>query len=153
MEELLNQAEKRCEELRLEGYHCSEATIRAVTETLGMKLSDDCLKTACGFRGGGGGIRERCGVVEAGIIIIGLKYGRLKPDERSGPYSYLVRKLHQVFLEEMGSYICRDLYIPSKRLDGNCSYVYQNGARIVTKILLEADRLIAEMPFEEAERY
>lgn len=153
MEEILNKAEKRSEELRLSGYHCSEATIRAVTETLGMTLSEDVLKTACGFRGGGGGMRERCGVVEAGIIIIGLKYGRLEPTERSGPYSYLVRKLHQSFLEELGSYYCKDLYIPSKRLDGNCSYVYQNGARIVTKLLLEADRLISEMPAEEAEKY
>lgn len=153
MEKILEKAAERCEELRLLGYHCSEASIRAVAEALDMELDEDILKTACGFRGGGGGMRERCGVVETGIILIGLKYGRLQPIERSGPYSYLVRKLHQRFLEELGSYICRDLYIPSKRLDDNCSYIYQNGAKIVTKILLEAERLISEMPAEEAEKY
>lgn len=153
MEELLQKASQRCEEYRLKGYHCSEATIRAVTETLGWRLNDELLKTACGFRGGGGGMRERCGVVEAGIIIIGIKYGRLNPSEPSGPYSYLVRKLHQRFLEELGSYTCRELYIPAKRLDGNCSFIYQKGAAIVTKLLLEADRLISEMPLEEKEKY
>jgi C_GCAxxG_C_C family probable redox protein len=152
LEKLVNKAAERCEEYRLAGYHCSEATIRAVSEVLGLELNNDVLKTACGFRGGGG-MRERCGVVEAGIIIIGLKYGRLKPTEKSGPYRYLVGKLHQRFLEELGSYTCRDLFIPSKRLDGNCSFIYQNGAKIVTRLLLEADRLIAEMPPEEAEKY
>lgn len=154
MEEKLREAANRCEGYRLKGYHCSESALRACAEALGVDLPETLLKVSSGFRGGGGGYGERCGVVEAGIILISYIYGRLHPTESKAPYSYLIRLLHDRFLEEMGSYTCRVLKPFAYHIspDNSCSYTYKKGAIIITKLLLEAERLIAEMPPEEAEK-
>ena len=80
------------------GFHCSESSIRAVNDALNMHLPDEILRISTGFRGGGGGCRSRCGILESGIILLGLKYGRVKSEEDCSKISYLVRLLHQRYL-------------------------------------------------------
>ena len=107
-----------------------------------------------GFRGGGGGYGERCGVTESGIMLIAYLYGRTDPKVDVSNYSYLIRLLHERFNSELGSFYCRVLRPFAFHLSGtaqNCSHVYRKGAEIVTRLLLEADRLIEEMP--ETEKY
>ncbi len=154
VEEILEEAAGRCEGYRLKGYHCSESSLRACSEVLKIPLSEEILRVSSGFRGGGGGYGDRCGVVEAGIILISHRYGRIDPEVDVSGYSYLIRLLHDRFNEVMGGYYCRILQPFAYYLSGpaqNCSHVYRKGARIVTKLLLEADQLIREMP--ECERY
>ena len=148
-EELLKRLESNIDACIEQGYHCSEGTLRAVAEILGLPLSDDILKASSGFRGGGGGMRERCGCVEAGIILIGLRYGRLQATESSAPYSYLIRKLHERFLSEQGSYTCHDLYPTAKLLHGNCHYYHKNGTMILGDFMLDANKMLAEKPSDE----
>ena len=154
MEDLVRTAGEKCEAYRLRGYHCSESVIRACSEVLGLRLPEELLRVSSGFRGGGGGYGDRCGVVEAGIILISYRYGRTDPGVDVSGYSYLIRLLHERFNKELGSYYCRILKPFAYYLSGsaqNCSHVYKNGSQIVMKLLLEADRLIREMP--ESERY
>lgn len=106
------------------------------------------------FSGRGGGYWDRCGVVEAGMVLISYRYGRIDPAVDVSDYSYLIRILHDRFIKELGSFDCRVLRPFAYYLSGeaqNCSHVYKKGAAIVTKLLLEADQLIKEMP--ESERY
>ncbi len=154
LEALLDQAAEKVEAYRLQGYHCSESSIRAVADVLHIPLSDDILRISSGFRGGGGGYMERCGILESGIILISYLYGRLGAEESVYTYSYLIRKLHDMFLQELGSYTCRVLLPFSVRNtpDLSCAYTYHKGVRILTRLLAEADESIRDMPEGEKKR-
>ena len=145
MDNKIIEAAERCEHYRLLGYHCSESAIRAISESLYIEIPEMLLKASCGFRGGGGGYGGRCGILEIGIILISLIYGRIDPEGDWERYSYLVRELHGRFLSELGSCNCKDLQPFSKMNtpDGSCSIIYEKGTKIVTKLLLEADKLLA----------
>jgi C_GCAxxG_C_C family probable redox protein len=69
------------------------------------------LKVACGFGGGFAGLGGPCGVVTAGIMIIGLKYGKAKPDDGAAKEKTyrLVRELVQRFEQRHGTTLCRGL--------------------------------------------
>ncbi|MEW6333344.1 MAG: C-GCAxxG-C-C family protein [Thermodesulfobacteriota bacterium] len=154
MEEIIKTCVEKCEGYRLQGFHCSESAIRACADVLQVTLPEDVLRISSGFRGGGGGYGDRCGVVEAGIMLISHLYGRTDPEVDVSGYSYLIRILHERFNKEMGSYYCRVLRPFAYYLSGeaqNCSHVYKKGAEIVIGLLLEADQLIRDMP--ESERY
>lgn len=154
MEEIVQIAVKKVDEYREKKYHCSESGIRACSEALNIQLSADILRIASGFRGGGGGYGDRCGILEAGIILVSLLHGRSNSSIDVSGYSYLVRLLHDRFNEELGGYYCRNLRPFAYRVSGeeqDCSYVYRKGAEIVTRLLLDAERLIREMP--ETEMY
>jgi len=133
------------------GFHCSESSIRAINEALNLHIPEDIIRVTTGFRGGGGGYGDRCGILESGIILLGYKYGRLKAEEDCSKISYLVRLLHQRYIDQLGSIYCRIL-LPFHRLhskDNSCAYVYDMGTRIVTELLLEAEDLLLEMPKQE----
>jgi len=152
----LNEAAEQCEGYRLQGFHCSESCIRAVADALNTELPEQLKRVSSGFRGGGGGYGDRCGTLEAGIMLISHLYGRTTPEADVSDYSYLIRLLHERYNEELGSYYCRVLRPFAYHLSGdakNCSYVYRNGAKIVTRLLLEADQLIANMPEQEKYGY
>lgn len=145
MDKKIIEAAEKCERYRLYGYHCSESAIRAIAETLHIEVSESLLKASCGFRGGGGGYGGRCGILETGIMLISLIYGRIDSNESSENYSFLIRTLHERFLSKLGSCDCRDLqpYSKMNTPDGSCSIIYKKGTMIVTKLLLEADKLLA----------
>lgn len=154
MKDKIHEARERCEGYRLQGFHCSESAIRSCAEVLNITLPEELLKVSSGFRGGGGGYGDRCGVIEAGIILISYLYGRTDPENDVSDYSYLIRVLHNRFIEELGSYTCRVLKPFAFHLSGterNCSYVYKKGAAIIAKTLLEAEELLRAMP--ESEKY
>ena len=149
--ELQNIAAEKCEAYRRQGFHCSESSIRAVTEALDIPITEEFKRISSGFRGGGGGYMERCGIVEVGIMLISYLYGRTDPKVNEGDYSYLIRVLHERFIQGLGSYTCRQLLPWSKANteEHNCSIVYDKGARILTRLLLEAPELLEQMTEEE----
>jgi C_GCAxxG_C_C family probable redox protein len=152
VEEKIKAAAEKSEAYRLKGFHCSESVIRACSEVLNIQLPEEILRMSSGFRGGGGGYGDRCGVTEAGIMLISYLYGRTDPAADVSGYSYLVRILHERFNKELGGYYCRVLRPFAFYLSGsaqNCSHVYKKGAEIVMTLLLEAERLIKEMPASE----
>jgi len=132
-------------------FHCSESTLRAINDVFELKMPDNIIKLATGFRGGGGGYGDRCGTLEAGILVFGYLYGRLNSDEECDSISYLVRMLHDRFIEELGSYYCRVLKPFYKKRDPNnrCLYVYRKGTELVASVLIEAEELIKNMPESE----
>ena len=146
----INRATALTKGYKLSGFHCSEATIRACSEAIGLRLSDDILRAACGFRGGGGGYMDRCGVIEAGCMLISYLYGRLTPEQADWDYSYLICVLHDRFKEHFGSIHCRDVMPKERKSEGPaCIRVYVEGAEIVAKLLLEAQDILDGVPHED----
>ena len=54
-EEILQKTREISRQYKLEGYHCSETVIRTLNDVFELKMNEDVLRCACGFRGGGGG--------------------------------------------------------------------------------------------------
>lgn len=150
-EDMIKNARFLVREYRMQGFHCSESTIRACSEAMGLSLSEDVLRCACGFRGGGGGYGDRCGVIEAGCMLISYLYGRLRPHQRVWEYSYLIRVLHQRFLGSFATIYCRE--IKEMEIENQteiiCMHTYELGAEIIVNLLLDADELLENMPEEE----
>ncbi|MDW7669234.1 MAG: C-GCAxxG-C-C family protein [Bacillota bacterium] len=152
--DIIKEASEQCMAYKLKGFHCSESSIRACSEALGLRLSEDVLRTASGFRGGGGGYYDRCGILEAGCMIVSYLYGRLTPQQQIWDYSYLIRVLHERFEEEFGTIYCRDII--KKELEEGavpvCMSTYERGAAVVVRLILDAPDLIANIPEEEKDR-
>ena len=141
-------ASELAREYKLKEYHCSESAIRACAQALDIDLPEGVIKAACGFRGGGGGYLDRCGIIEAGSMLISYLYGRTSPDEPDWPYSYLICLLHDRFKVCFGSIYCRDIF-PEASKDKSlpsCINTYTQGCEIITKLLLEVDELLDNAP-------
>ncbi len=124
-----------------EGYVCSQAVFAAFSECYGLS-KDQALKIGACF---GSGMRkgEVCGACTGALMALGLKYGdeKVKSNE-------VCNKFLDMFKEENGSIICRDLLgcdISTEdgvkhALDNNlfkefCPKMVESAARIVDEIL------------------
>ena len=92
------------------GYNCSQSVLAAMCEELGLER-EMALKAACGFGGGMGRQQETCGALSGAIMLIGLKYGKVLPDDNTAKEKTytLVYELAERFREKHGSTLCRDL--------------------------------------------
>ena len=94
----------------LEGYNCAQSVLFSFHEDFGLDM-DCALKLACGFGGCMGRMGEICGAVSGGILVLGLKYGRGKSNQRAQTdVTYAeVREFMKRFSAKHGSCYCREL--------------------------------------------
>lgn len=100
-------AEKALEHFKA-GHHCSESTILALAEYLGVK-SPLIPRIATGLHGGFGGAGLICGAISGGVLALGIKFGR--DDLQLGPWtaSERVRELVAAFKQEIGTIYCSEI--------------------------------------------
>ena len=147
--EKIKLAGEEAEKYRLLGYHCSESSIRAVAQLMGLSLSEDILRIASVFRGGGGGFRDRCGLVEAGLMLIGFLFGRTEAAVSEREYSYLAQEWQSRFKMEFVSLYCRDILPVARRASApvsNCARTYRVGTEMLMGMMLDAPELIKNIP-------
>lgn len=147
------QNERRC-------TGCAQSALAAILDVLDIE-SDDAFRAASGMADGIGLSGDgSCGVLAAGVMAIGLMFGRDR-EHFSDPFaamkSYkLAYKLYEDFIERYGSCRCYDI---QKKLMGrtynlrdakemeealhggmmdHCSKVVGNGARKAVEIILAA---------------
>ncbi|NLO47207.1 MAG: C_GCAxxG_C_C family protein [Clostridiales bacterium] len=148
MDERIQIAGQKCDEYRVSGYRCSESLIRGCADAMGIVLSDEILRVTGGFGGGGGGAHEACGLLEAGVALISLLYGRSDKSEDDNGCYYLIRIYHEKFRRAFGTVSCRELRPKYYYLKGfyDCAPNFPKAAQILTSILVDAERLVKEMP-------
>lgn len=70
----------QAESLFKSGFNCSQAVLAAFSPELGLK-SSTALKLAQPFGGGIAHSGRMCGAVSGALLAIGLKYGRIEPED------------------------------------------------------------------------
>lgn len=146
-EEIIAKAGQLAVEYKRKGFHCPEAMIRAIPEAIGFPVPADVIRSACGFFGGGGGTGDRCGIVEAGIMLISFLYARMHPLQSEQNVRALVAEWISRFREETGALCCRDIKPPEVIKYGaaiGCEEIYRRGASVLARLLLEADDILAK---------
>jgi len=93
-----------------EGFSCSQAVLSTYAEQLGLD-KNNALKVSGTFGGGMAGMAETCGAVTGAFMVIGLKYGKIKPeDEESKRRAYaLVKEFVKKFRAKNSSIVCNKL--------------------------------------------
>jgi C_GCAxxG_C_C family probable redox protein len=92
------------------GFSCAQAVFSTYAERLGLN-QESALKVSGAFGGGMAGTASTCGAVTGGLMVIGLKYGKSKPDDDSAKEKTQARA--KVFMEKFrdkhGSLVCKEL--------------------------------------------
>ena len=96
--------------LFLEGYNCAQSIVYVFRKELGLP-EETVLKIACGLGAGMARMGEVCGAVGGGILVLGMRYGRGRNDDRSALENTYSKT--QAFMREFesrhGSCSCRRL--------------------------------------------
>jgi C_GCAxxG_C_C family probable redox protein len=92
------------------GFSCSQAVFAAFSEGLGLNR-EKALSIAQPFGGGIARLGSTCGAVTGALLVIGLKYGRKRPDDDAAKEKTyeLVHEFIRRFKAAAGSIICREL--------------------------------------------
>jgi C_GCAxxG_C_C family probable redox protein len=130
-------------------FNCSQAVFSTYCESLGLDPTI-ALKIACAFGAGMGYTGETCGAVTGALMLIGLKYGKTRPeDNQAKEKTYaLAQEFVKRFRAIHGSVKCKellpyDISIPEElnkaRAEGLfttvCPKLVQSAAEIIEEIL------------------
>ena len=97
-------------QLFLDGYNCAQAVFCAFEDVTGIERQTGAA-LASSFGGGLGRMREVCGAVSGGAMVLGILkgYSNPKDSEAKKAHYQLVRDFAGKFKAENGSFICREL--------------------------------------------
>lgn len=92
-----------------EGYNCSQSTLLAFAEQLGLPL-DLGLRLAVPFGGGIGRQGEVCGAASGALMALGLRFGGTTADKAGKEQAYAIAaEFLRRFEARTGHICCRDL--------------------------------------------
>lgn len=93
-----------------EGYACSQAVLLAFTERFDLDERTAKLISST-FGGGMGRLRQTCGAVTGGFMVLGLKYGNADPKDMETKLAAYkkVRDLNHAVEEIHGTANCKEL--------------------------------------------
>lgn len=136
--------EEQAKEYFVNGYHCSEAVLKAFNEHYDLKLDSKALRMATGFGAGFGKAKCSCGSLTGGVLVLGTLYGRTSPKKDDGLVFDLSKELHDKFTSKFKNSCCRVL---SKEVKwghpdhiAQCSEYVYTAAQILREIIDETRR-------------
>ena len=92
-----------------EGYNCSQSSLSAFAEELGLPI-DQALRLAAPFGGGIGRQGEVCGAAAGALMALGLRFGGAVADKAAKERAYAVAaEFVRRFEDRTGALRCRDL--------------------------------------------
>lgn len=128
------------QEYQKQGYVCSESALRALLDGFHISWTSKEKQIASAFQKGcftGG----RCGIVEAGLLILSYKYGREDCREKYMADRMMSRRLHEAVEKATGSTFCRDLTGMKTDVEKNCPHMNQL-LEEVARVIYEADHIL-----------
>jgi C_GCAxxG_C_C family probable redox protein len=93
-----------------EGFSCSQAVVAAFSDSFGLEKTV-ALKISQALGGGLARMGLTCGAVTGALLVIGLKYGRTRPDDdaaKEKTYA-LAHEFIARFRARYGTIVCREL--------------------------------------------
>jgi len=106
----MTEGQKKAVSMFKEGHSCSQSIFAAFAPQLGLD-EKTALKIACPFGGGMARMGDTCGAVTGAFMVIGLKHGRVDPeDEAAKEKTYaLINRFVERFKSRNTHIACRDL--------------------------------------------
>jgi len=100
-------------EYEQEHHYCSQCTVAALQKVFQIK-SEELFSTSFALGGGLANTCEgTCGALAGGAMIISYFYGRRRVEFFKGisnkKANYLTKKLYDIFIQEYGSCLCKDV--------------------------------------------
>lgn len=138
----LMQAEELARTYFEQGYHCSEATVRTILETIDGTADPVLLRISNPFCGGISSMgTNACGVLTGGLIVIGAKLGRTKPEEDDTLCLNVAKEFFRQFEEMAGCSSVNCDCLKAHRLNNSCSNYVANGTRLAIQLLEKNEAL------------
>lgn len=126
------------------GCNCAEAVVHGLRSQLPFSLSDDALRVATCFGGGGVGESGFCGAFSGAIMTLSLFAGRTGPEGGREPaYSY-AREFGERFVAEFGANTCKALQVhtyASPEQKSNCGRIVARAGDMMADFLMEKNLL------------
>ena len=101
---------EKAKKLFEEGYNCAQAVFLAFNDIMDIDETT-AVKISSSFGGGLGRLREVCGAVSGGAMVLGYLYGyESSSDDKAKKEHYaLIQQFARDFAENNGSYVCKEL--------------------------------------------
>ena len=119
-----------------QGYHCSEATVRAILESIEPTADPQMIRISTPFCGGMSGTQSNaCGVLSGALIVIGAKLGRSLPEEDDTICMAAAKEYFEAFknMANCGSVNCNTLR--EFRPNNSCMEYVVKGAILAVQII------------------
>jgi len=125
-----------------EGYNCSEAVLRAITDGMGIPVDEQALRMTTGFGGGIGHAGCVCGALAASVMALGLLKGRTDAAQSRQEAYDLSEEFHRRFKEKFGATCCRALNpheFETREHLVNCVKITGNTAKLLMEFVEEKE--------------
>ncbi len=98
---------QKAKELFSSGLNCSQAVFTAFSSVVGLD-EETAKKVSIGLGGGVGRMREVCGAVSGGAMVLGMIYGGENAEDKVSAYKR-IQEFAEKFKNENGYIVCRQL--------------------------------------------
>ncbi len=143
----MEQLQHRCDEFHKKDCNCSEALLHGFREQLPFPLSDETMRIATCFGGGGVGKAGFCGAFSGAIMVLSLLAGRNGPEGNREPAYTYSREFGERFVARFGDNSCKTLQIyeyASTEQKSNCGKIIVATGDLLAAFLVEKNLLPAK---------
>jgi C_GCAxxG_C_C family probable redox protein len=138
---------KHAELLFDSGLSCSQAVLGVFAKDLDLPHAV-AMKMSSAFGGGMAGSGETCGAVTGALMVIGLKYGRVFPDDLGAKEKTngLSKELFQSFECKYKSLLCKNLKLEDTSTPAKERLAHEKCANYVKDAIKIVEKLFVEYP-------
>ena len=131
------------------GCNCAEAVVHGLRDQLPFPLSDDAMRVATCFGGGGVGESGFCGAFSGAVMTLSLFAGRSGPQGSREPAYGYSREFGARFVDRFGCNTCKTLQVHtygSPEQKSNCGMIVGAAGDMLAEFLVEKNLLLHPAP-------